>query len=203
MDDDISDADLEALELELPSLMTLKRFAEGLHRPNWFSRVGEAASNDDRVRAGAYLDRLGFPDADIAILVDWEDAAGAAESADWHSPAWEAEELARADLTERALGAVSEEALNIGLALVAEKAAEAVRAGAEESAALWDAADEAAQRAGVGAAVQACHNAALAIIATGADPDFDPGDHPFAYKYALFEAGRWPVGVIGASFNMF
>ncbi|MEL6363066.1 MAG: hypothetical protein AAFR21_18520, partial [Pseudomonadota bacterium] len=60
----------------------------------------------------------------------------------------------------------------------------------------------AARRLAVGAAVQASHQAALALLAS-ADPDFEAEGHPFAAKFQLFEFGRWPVALIGSSFNLF
>ena len=51
-------------------------------------------------------------------------------------------------------------------------------------------------------AVEAAHKAALVLIAA-ADPAFDADDHPFTAKFRLFEFGRWPVGLIGSSFNLF
>ena len=208
MDDDddlpvISDDELEMLERETPQLARLKRFAGSLEQTAWFSTLGEPPTAQTRAAAEAYLDALGFPDADLAILVDWEDAAAAAETLDWANPAWEAEELARADLTMRALDHLSEEALRVGLALVADRAGRAARDAMEQEAAMWDVADEAARTLAVGSVVQACHNAALALVVAAIDPTFDAETHLFAYKLALFEKGRWPVGVAGASFNLF
>jgi hypothetical protein len=53
-------------------------------------------------------------------------------------------------------------------------------------------ADPSVTRVAAGAASQACDQAALALAA-GAD-----GHHPFAAKYRLFLAGRWPLGVVGS-----
>ncbi len=52
--------------------------------------------------------------------------------------------------------------------------------------------------AAAGAGVQACHNAALLLLAGRAEDD-----HPFALKYRLFERGRWPVALIGSSLHLF
>jgi hypothetical protein len=43
----------------------------------------------------------------------------------------------------------------------------------------------------------ALHAAALARLA-GEGPD-----HLFMRKYALFESGRWPLGVVGGSLHLF
>ena len=57
--------------------------------------------------------------------------------------------------------------------------------------------DEELVRAATGAAVQVSHQRALLEAAAA------PPDHPFVHKFALFEAGRWPIAVIGESFHLF
>ncbi|MGV6802231.1 MAG: hypothetical protein ACWA5L_09950 [bacterium] len=197
------DNDLEHLERELPALSRIRRFADNLEAINWFHRLGEAASSTESKLAQIYLDRLGFPDAELAILVDWEEAAGAAETMDWSNAAWEAEELSRSDLTIRAMDIVSQEALQLALTVVSERAGQFTKEAAIEQASLWDIAEEPLYNIAVGSAVQASCGAALALLAAEADPEFAADQHLFAAKFALFEAGRWPLGVIGQSFNMF
>ncbi|MGF1545033.1 MAG: hypothetical protein ACFB00_11115 [Parvularculaceae bacterium] len=198
----MDDNELEALERELPGLSKLSRFARSLDGVPWFANLGEPLTPGGEAAARTFADGLGFPEADVAILVDWEDAAAAAEHLDWNSPAWEAEESLRADVTARAQDALSEEALSIAMAMIADAVAEPAKAAMEEAASLWDVEDDASQRLAVGAAVQAAHQAALALVAA-VDPAFEAEDHPFAAKFRLFEFGRWPVGVAGRSFNLF
>ncbi len=198
----MDDRDLEALERELPALARVRRFAHALDRIPWFANLGEPLTPGARALARAYADGLGFPDADVAVLVDWDDAASAAEHEGWNSPAWEAEESLRADLTGRALEILSEDALGIALTLIAERVAEPAKEAMEQASFIWDVEDESQKQLAVGAAVQAAHLAALVLI-VAADPDFDADDHPFTAKFRLFEFGRWPVGVIGSSFNLF
>ena len=200
---DIDPIELEALETELPSLIRLRRFALGLDRLPWFANVGTTASPGVRAAARGYMDALGFPQAELGLLIDWEEASGAAESADWDTAAWETEELMRAELTARALDTLTEDALRLGLAFVSSQASAAVKAAVEESAVLWDNFDEAAHRAAVGGAVQACHNAALLLAASEAAPDLADEPHAFSHKFQLFEFGRWPVGLAGLTFNLF
>ena len=198
----MDDADLEGLERELPALARVRRFARTLEGVPWFANLGEPMTAGARAAARSFADGLGFPDADVAILIDWEDAAAAAEQNDWNSPAWEAEELLRADLTARALGVLSEDALKIAMALIAERIAEPAREAMEQASFIWDVDDEAQQQLAVGAAVEAAHKAMLVLIAS-ADPGFDADDHPFTAKFRLFEFGRWPVGITGSSVNVF
>ncbi len=199
----MNEDDLDALERELPALSRVSRFARSLTNIPWFANLGEPLTPGARAVAERYLDGLGFPDAGVAILVDWEDAADAAESLDWQSPAWEAEELLRADLTARALELLSEDALNIAMTMIAERVAEPAREAMEQASFIWDVEDDAARQLAVGSAVQAAHQAALVLAAASADPALDAENHPFAAKFQLFEFGRWPVGVAGGSFNLF
>ncbi|MEX6632851.1 hypothetical protein [Hyphococcus lacteus] len=198
----MDEIDLEELERELPGLARLSRFARSLDRIPWFANIGGKMTPGARAAADDYMSGLGFPDAEIAMLLDWGDAAAAAESLDWQSPAWEAEESLRADLTGRALELLSEDALRIGMALIAEKVADPAKDAVEELAYLSDLDDDAIKTLCVGAAVQAANGAALALIAAE-DTDFDAENHPFAAKFRLFEFGRWPVSITGSSFNLF
>lgn len=191
------------LEREIPLLVGVRRLAAGFDRMPLFAHLGEPPTDEVRRQAEAYLDRLGFPDAELAILPTPEDVADAAETLDWASPAWEAEELARADLTARAAEVLSEDALDIAMRMVTARAGEAAREAIEQEGAIWDIGDEAVQRLAVGALVQTATNAALCVLAAQADPEIDVADHLFTHKFRLFELGRWPVSVIGQSFSLF
>jgi hypothetical protein len=198
----MQDEDFESLERELPALSRVRRFARSLERIPWFANLGEPLTAGARAAARSYADGLGFSDAEIAIVVDWDDAAAAAETLDWNSPAWEAEELLRSDLTARALAILSEPALRIAMALIAERVAGPATEAMEQASFIWDVTEQSHQQLAVGAAVQAAHQAALVLVAA-ADPAFEAADHPFNAKFRLFEFGRWPVGIIGSSFNLF
>ncbi len=198
----MDEGELERLERELPALTRVRRFARCLDGIPWFANLGEPLTPGGHAAARRYLDGLGFPDAEVAILVDWVEAAGAAESLDWQSPAWEAEELLRADLSARALDLLSQEALELSMTLIGARIIEPAEEAMEQAAVIFDMEEEAAKRLAIGAAVQAANQAALALIAAH-DPSFSAEDHPFAAKFRLFEFGRWPVGVIGTSFNLF
>ena len=204
-DDQLPDSSLDMTDLEREAglLMRLRQFAGTLTEINWFVRLGEEPTQEVASFAKAYVEALGFPDAGLAILPDWEDAAGAAETFDWSSPAWEAEELLRAALTEKALQVLSDEALEVGLQLVARSAGEAVKAAMEEEAAYWDVEDESPRQLAVGAAAQASHGMALLLVAAAADPGLEVESHAFFFKWRLFEHGRWPVSIIGNSFSVF
>ncbi|NNU15897.1 hypothetical protein HK107_06120 [Parvularcula sp. ZS-1/3] len=205
-EEDLPEVDPELfgeLEREIPLLFGVRRLSEGLTQFSWFAHLGEPPTDKVRRTAEAYVDALGFPEADLAILPTPEDAADAAETNDWASPAWEAEELARADLTARALEVLSEDALEIAVRLITSKAGESAKEAMEEESAIWEIGDEAVKNLAVGAAVQASVNAALALLVAEIDPEMELEEHLFTRKLKLFELGRWPVAVVGQSFSLF
>lgn len=197
-DDDeitLSDDELDALEEEIPLLKGVRLFAEEAATMPWFAGLGEPIDRETLALARSYLDGLGFPDADVAQIENWEDAADAAANLDFDTAQWEAEESLRVGLAAEALEYMSEEALAIGLTHVSAILGARIRAAAEEAA--QGLADDELLNAAVGAAIQAAHGAALSLIA-----DSDE-DHPFRRKFALFARGRWPIGIAGLSFNLF
>jgi hypothetical protein len=202
------DLDMAALLEEIPRLYRARAFAEALKDVHFLQRLGEPLDARDDALARAYLDGLGFPDADPAVIESWSDAAEAAASLDVNAEGWEAEEQLRAAAGEAASGRLDEAGLAAALTLVAEKAGEAARAAVVEAAALWDVEDQELLNALAGAIVQAAHLAALALLAAddedvAAADDVALLDHPFMTKFRLFARGRWPVGLAGRTLNVF
>lgn len=180
-----------------PGLQAVASFARMVPMVRWFARVGDELEADEIDWAESYLAGLGFPDVGVAPLVDWEEAEAAARNPDWNSAWWEAEEQLRVALLADAVAKSDEQTVMLALTHVTNRASESVLRAAEQSAARFGVFDEGLIRAAAGAATQACYQAAL-VLAAEADED-----HPFAVKYRLYEAGRWPLGVVGRSFNLF
>ncbi len=189
---------LEEIIGDIPRLITLRTFADKTQTVRWFQEVGEDPTSDIRNQSQTYLDALGFPYIDTAFILNWEDAEAAAASLDWDHAGWEAEEQLRAGLVARALEDLSEDALSVALNHVAAMAGGSLKEHIAHVAALWDLEHDAPfLTAAAGAAIQAAHQAALVFAADADD------DHPFILKYHLFESGRWPIGIAGATFNLF
>jgi hypothetical protein len=184
---------------EIPLLYKAKAFAESVNDPAFFSRLGEPLDEREQNLARAYLDGLGFPDADPAALADWSDAVAAAETLDRDPMAWEAEEMMRTGLVEQVMERLDQQALEAALALIASKIGDAARDAAEASAALDDVYDETVINAAAGGLVQAANGAALVILAEVEDEE---PTHPFLARWRLYVRGRWPVGVAGATYNI-
>ena len=186
-----------ALLAGLERLVAVERFVAVLPEVPWFVHLGQPVLEDEAGQARGYLAALGFAGAAVAPVSDWDAAAACAESPGFDSPWWDAEEQARAALTAQALETVEESELQLALTRIAERAAALVAPAADEAARLAGVRDEALVRAAAGAAIQACHQRALVAVAAAGR------SHPFRWKFALFEAGRWPIAVAGESFHLF
>ncbi len=193
----LSDEDLDELEEEIPLLRGVRAFAEEAMQMPWFANLGRPLDREVKALARAYLDSLGFPDAEVARITQWEDALDAASGLDFDTDQWEIEESLRAGLATEALERLSENGLTIALTHVSALLGKGIGSAVREAAAFSEINDEALMDAAAGAAIQAAHNAVLAVIAE-AEPD-----HPFHCKFALFTHGRWPIGLAGMSFNLF
>ena len=195
----------------------MRDFANRASRVSWFIELGEPLDNDCLDVVTLYLEGLGLPEASPAPLLDWRDAADAAQSMDINSEAWEIEEQFRAAATAEALTLISEEGLGIMLTHLASSLSEDVANCVEEALYMADeASSEALTNLAAGAAQQAVHGAALSLAAYAAhvlksDPHIeaieldndDIANHPLMLRFRLFEMGRWPVSLIGNSLNLF
>lgn len=199
MNNDWDDEDEESSEGDdFAALQLIPRFVAGASRPFWFSAVGQPLGGPLKAEAQAWLDALGFPDATPVSLRDWREAGEAAESTGIDDPAFEAEEQLRAAITQAAIDQHGEDAVTVVLTHVAAELGPAIGEAALNATRVWGLDDMELVNAAAGAGVQACHNAALLLLAGRAEDD-----HPFALKYRLFERGRWPVALIGSSLHLF
>lgn len=201
---------LMALEAEIPVLNALRDFTARALRGRWFAELGEPFDSETAQIARAYLDGLGFPDADAIAVLNWDDALDASESLDLNAEAWEAEEQLRAALMDDVLQNVSEEGLGVLLAHLAAQLADILPDMIDEALMMADELPDAIRDLGVGAAQQAAHGAALALAAAviaAQEADLKAGEealnHPLLLRYRLFELGRWPLALTGRTLNLF
>lgn len=196
----MSDRDSELDEAELsdfPGVAAASQFAKMVASVPWFASLGNELDDDEIDWADAYLANLGFPDAHVVLVDGWEDAEAAARNPDWNTEWWEAEEQMRMALIAEACALAGEDRVMVALTNVTNQVSDVAHGAAAVAAAHARVADEALIRAAAGAATQACYQAALVLAAEGDE------EHPFALKYRLFENGRWPLSVVGNSFNLF
>jgi len=191
--DDEFDDDLE----NSTQALAIGRFARMIPHVRWFADVCRPLSAELVETAEAYAAALGFPEVSVAWIADWEDAEAAARSTDWNTAWWEAEEQLRVALADEALEYVAEDELSVALHHVSQQAATVIQDAAAAAAARSGIDDEELILAATGAATQACYQAALVLASDAGD------DHPFALKYKMFEAGHWPLGIVGHTFNLF
>ncbi len=194
------DDDFDAEEDEAgtpPRLQLVLRFAAYVRRVAWFSNLGEPLSPTEIAVAEDYCSALGFPYVTPVLTEDWEEAESAVGNPDWNADAWEAEEALRAGLIAQALEEIEEDELTAALTAVTGRAAEVLHEQAAVAAARSGVFDQELIRAAAGAGVQGCYQAALVLAAGAGD------DHPFAIRFRLFEAGRWPLGIVGSTFGVF
>lgn len=196
---DNDEPDFPRLLEEIPLLYRVRAFADSLNANTWFSRLGEPLDDREIYLARLYLDGLGFPEAEPALLGNWEDAAAAAETLDRDPIGWEAEEMLRTGLVSSALERLDEQAVTTALAMVAQRTGDTARDSVEDAAAVSDVTDLDLVHAAAGALAQAANGAALVIMAE-AENEEEP--HPFLARWRLFARGRWPVGLAGASYNI-
>lgn len=191
------DASIEDLFDDYPSLKSVAPFLAVAENVHWFRTLGERPFPETQAAARAYADFLGFPEADPVFLPEWEDAAAAAENIEFNSPAWEAEEHQRAVLTADVLDVIDEQTLEMVMTHVVSTLTPVIDEAAQEAAQYLRIDDEEFIRAASGAAIQACYQAALVGLAAPED------EHPFVKRFEIFEAGHWPIAILGTSFLIY
>jgi hypothetical protein len=178
-------------------LSSLRRLRSVIEHADWFHRLGQPLGGITTGLAEDYVSLLGFPGTWVASVADWEHAAIAAENPEINSDSWEAEEQLRVHLTSEATMIFGEQELHDALEAITITAGPIIFDAAANAAAMWGVDDDGIVEACAGAALQACYNAALVIVAE------EEETHPCALKFGLFEAGHWPIGIVGQSFNIF
>ncbi len=171
-----------------------------LRTASWFAALGERLTQGERWDARAYLAGLGFADAGVAEVKSWDEAAAIAKSPDWSRAWWDREEAERQRLLTICGALYPEHELMTALSRAMELASATTHGAAAIAASRAGVADPALIRVAAGAAAQAAYQAALPVLAAKAAGE---SEHPFAIKFRLFEAGRWPLGIAGGSFHIF
>jgi len=164
----------------------------------WFTCLGLPLGIADLRDARSYLQALDYsPDVTISAVPDWQSAEAIIRDPQWDRVWWEREEDERTRLMQLARQRIGPIALLERLTAATELASQSIHGAAAIAAERDGVADAALVRAASGAASMALHGAALARL-TGQGPE-----DLFVRKYALFESGRWPLGVIAGSFYLF
>jgi hypothetical protein len=164
----------------------------------WFARVGLPLSQDEGVVIADWMRVVApAPAASVTAVSSWQEAAGIVRAIDFDSAWWDDEEAERERLWTLASERWSESELLDALDAAARGLNSEVHAEASAAVAAAGMIDEGVVGEATGMALLAAHQRALAELA-GAD-----AGHRFALKYALFAAGRWPLGYHLARFVVF
>jgi len=167
-------------------------------RANWFARLGSPLSSGDLAECRDYLDALGYANATrIERVADWQRAEAIVRDPAWDSTWWQRESEEREQLLNDLRLRLGSVATLERLSAATELASETIYAAASHAAANHAMTDEALLRAACGAATMALHESTLAQLAGRRR------EHLFMRKYRLFASGRWPLGVVSATFYIF
>ncbi|HUA56162.1 MAG TPA: hypothetical protein VMB81_28510 [Candidatus Sulfotelmatobacter sp.] len=163
----------------------------------WLGAVGAPLGAAERTAAAAYLAGLGYADTPVAGVADWTRAKALADAPDWDPGWWQAEEALRQALLAAGTARDGSGAVLAALTGVTQAVSDRAYEDATSATRRAGIADAALARAAAGAATQAAYLAALAAVADA------PPSHPFFAKLRLFEAGRWPLGIVAGAFHLF
>lgn len=170
----------------------LASFVAALPLLPWFAAVGAKLSPAALADTEAYIAALGLAPCPIAPVAGWRDAAAIAQRPDWSRDWWQAESDRERMLHRQGAARFGLAPLLAALTDVTE-AASVLRDRAAAALRRAGIVDEALAKVAGGAAAQACHQQALALLAEG------EAGRAFAAKHALFAAGRWPLGIVGGT----
>lgn len=163
----------------------------------WFALLGAPLAENERNMAHAYLRGLGIAEPLLVDGVrDWSEARAVVTAPAWDQRWWEAEQLEKRRLHARASAAHGEARLfeSLSRTLVSS---EPLRTAAATAAERSGCTDRGLVGAAAGAASETCHLAELARLADA------EATHPFFVKRALFDAGRWPLGILSGAYRIF
>ncbi|MBV8167816.1 MAG: hypothetical protein JO021_13560 [Alphaproteobacteria bacterium] len=163
----------------------------------WFAAVGTPLTSGARADADAWLQSLGRADVMVDGVPDWAAAKALADAPGWDQAWWVAEERQRTALLAEATARHGRAPLFDALTRVTQAASDPAHDRAVDALGRAGLADAGLARAAAGAATQAGYLAALALAAG------QPPTHAFLAKFRLFEAGRWPLGIVSAQLWVF
>ncbi|GEM_PF-865263 len=173
------------------------QIVSALPRTTWFSAVGTPLDASERAACRRYLRGLGAESCSIETVPSWYEAIERARKTSWWTTWWERERAEeRALFAQAAAAARSTEAVVLRLANLMQGSASLFLSPAHLACARAGIHDDALANAAAGAAAQSLHQYGLAAIA-GRE------DHPFAAKFRLFLAGRWPLSIGADAFYIF
>ena len=164
----------------------------------WFFMLGEALSPGELSQLRDYVRALGI-EGEVAIeqVSSFSSARAVITNPEWDRRYWEAEQAEKQRLSAAASALRGSRELVQLQSRSIELSREAVHGAAAVAAARFGCSDVGLIGAAAGAASEMLHLAELAELAGERPP------HPFLSKKAVFEAGHWPLGALGARYYVF
>jgi hypothetical protein len=165
-----------------------------VHGERWFSRLGLPFDETEARLAARYLEASDLPAArDFAIAGNWHEAEAIMRDPRSGAGWWEREETERKSLMRETGERIGAQLLMEALTAAVDGHAESTYACAMKSCG----GGEALAKAASGAALTSIHLRALALLAGRGE------QHVFVQKYALYEMGRFPLGMRRSTFIFF
>lgn len=178
-------------------LRHLAAFGKSLVALPWFAATGTTLDPAERKDARAYLDGLDLLGCTVESAGSWDSAGDIIKRTDFSPQWWTAEDALADALIDDAVQMLGHDNLVARLSTIERAASDHLQGVASTALARDGLADAGLGKSAAGSATIAVHHAALALAAGEA------GTHPFAAKFRLFQAGRWPLGVYGDAFYIF
>ncbi len=164
---------------------------------NWFSRLGLAVSDTDRLDSLAYVKALGLVRGlEVQVVAKGEQVQNELQTDGWDLKIWELEDDLRQSLTSEAISIFGKKRVFDFLTSEMECYTDISFRKAMATPKIA-AVGEAFARVASGALLMALHCQILANLCKKTE------EHLFVRKYRLFSNGRWPLGIRGNIIHLF
>ena len=133
----------------------------------------------------------------VVWVYNWKTATKIVNRNDFSLDWWKKEEIIAQELRGNAMDALGSGPVNACLSDISLTASDRLQCAASNALARAGIFDVGLSKSIAGSAAVAVNHAALALAAGCT------GDHSFAAKFRLFQAGRWPLGIYKEVFYVF
>ena len=181
-------------DLKPTILRRLVKFEDSLSKVGWFEAAGKLLNQEEKTMTTLYLKALGVKHRDINVVKEWQTVQKVACRADWVPTWWQTERDLSVALTAESKAVLGDGLFHSRMTQIMSKIFDPVPREVSDILLSLDIRDEALIKSATGAATEAVHQAALGTIKVSNN------NHPFLYKFQLFRAGRWPLGVYDDTF---
>ncbi len=165
-----------------------------LPKIGWFEAAGQSLTEDDKTNVHNYLGSLEVKHRHINRVKDWQTARKVASRNDWAPAWWKTETRLGSTLTAESKTVLGDSLFHARMTQIASKVFDPVPHAVSKKLLSLKIKDETIIKSATGAATEAVHQAALGTIKVSNN------NNPFLYKFQIFRAGHWPLGVYNDTF---